>query len=301
MPKPDPDGSSGEAPSEGAPGWNSEDSAIRSSAARNASQPRPTSGHIKGLCLVILYEYPFNERIRAYLRLEYLFDRLFFFSRENDLRHHQIAVTTLFDILDATERTDVKTSVMQDIERQRSQLAALRQHPGVEQTALEDMLRDMELAAAALAGSGKTGQALRDNEWLVSLRGRLAVPGGASQVDMPSYHSWQHKSADVRFNDLRTWTQPLLPLHEGVKIALRLLRESGDRSEMIADQGAYQQMLGGKVYQLLRVWVSPELDAFPEISGNKYMVWIRFSRQEAEAKPQHTSHSVPFTMALCNA
>ena len=38
------------------------------------------------LTSVIVYEYPFNERIRAYLRLEYLFDRLFFFAREGDSR-----------------------------------------------------------------------------------------------------------------------------------------------------------------------------------------------------------------------
>lgn len=250
---------------------------------------------------MILYEYPFNERIRTYLRLEYLFDRLFFFSREEDLRHHQIAVATLFDILDATERTDVRTSVLQDVERQRTQLAGLRQHPEVDQAALERVLDEMSAAVAALSAGGKAGQSLRDNEWLVSLRGRLAVPGGASQVDMPSYHAWQNRPAQVRFDDLQNWMQPLIPLHEGVKIALRLVRESGERVNMVADQGAYQQMLGGKVYQLLRVWVAPDSDTFPEISGNKYMIWVRFSRQSAESKPQHTGESVPFQMALCNA
>ncbi|MRU32371.1 cell division protein ZapD, partial [Xylella fastidiosa subsp. multiplex] len=64
---------------------------------------------------VIVYEYPFNERIRAYLRLEYLFDRLFFFAREGDSRQHQVAVTSLFDLLDACERTDVKGAVLQDL------------------------------------------------------------------------------------------------------------------------------------------------------------------------------------------
>lgn len=250
---------------------------------------------------MILYEYPFNERVRAYLRLEYLFDRLFFFSRGEDLRHHQIAVATLFDILDACERTEVRTSVIQDVDRQRTQLLGLREHPAVDQAALESMLDEMASAIASLSAAGKAGQALRDNEWLVSLRGRLAVPGGGSQVDMPSYHAWQHKPAEKRFADLHSWTQSLVALHEGVDIALRIVRESGERLNMIAEQGAYQQMLGGKVYQLLRVWVSPELDVFPEISGNKYMVWVRFSHQSAEAKPQHTAESVRFRMALCNA
>jgi cell division protein ZapD len=247
---------------------------------------------------VILYEYPFNERIRAYLRLEYLFDRLFFFARPGDPKNHQIAVATIFDILDAVDRTDVKSSVLQDIERQRTQLVALRNHPGVAQDALEAMLRDMEKTSLALSTQGKTGQPLRENEWLVSLRGRLAVPGGATQIEMPSYHAWQRKSEEVRCADLQSWIAPLLPLHEGLTIGLRLLRESGRRGEAVAEQGAYQQMLGGKVYQLLRVWIDGETGVFPEISANKYMIWIRFSTQDGELKPQQVARDVRFEMSL---
>lgn len=249
---------------------------------------------------MILYEYPFNERVRAYLRLDYLFDRLFYFAREGDPRHHQIAVATLFDILDATERTDIKTAVLQDLERQRVALVALRDHPGVSQDALESMLGEMERTVGALAAQGRAGQSLRENEWLVSLRGRLAVPGGATQVDMPSYHAWQHKSEAGRCADLQHWTAPLRPLHEAVSTALRLLRESGRRTDIVAEQGAYQQMLAGKLFQLLRVWIDPAQGVFPEISANKYMIWIRFSSQDGDAKPQQVARDVGFQMSLCS-
>jgi len=250
---------------------------------------------------VILYEYPFNERIRTLLRLEYLFDRLFFFSRPGDARMHQVAVSTLFEILEATERTDAKAGILQDLERQRQVLMGLRDHPGVAQDALDSMLRDMERVAGALASQGKTGQALRENEWLVSLRGRLAVPGGATQVDMPSYFAWQNKPESVRCQDLQNWMTPLLPLYEGMAIALRLLRESGRSSDIVAEQGAYQQMMGGKVYQLLRVWIDEAQGVFPEISANKYMVWIRFSTQDGELKPQPAGRDIAFKLALCNS
>jgi len=249
---------------------------------------------------VILYEYPFNERIRAYLRLEYLFDRLFFFARPGDARNHQIAVATIFDILDAIERTDIKTSVLQDVERQRLQLAALRNHPGVAQDALESMLGEMESTSAALSAQGKAGQSLRENEWLTSLRGRLAVPGGASHIEMPSYHAWQNKPDEARCADLTGWIRPLRPLYEGVTIGLRLLRESARATDAVAQQGAFQQMLGGRTHQLLRVWVDPQLSVFPEISANKYMIWIRFSVQDGETKPQQVAREVPFRMSLSN-
>lgn len=248
---------------------------------------------------VILYEYPFNERIRAYLRLEYLFDRLFFLVRGDDMREHQIAVSSLFDILEVCERTDVKSSILHDLERQRATLAPLRGHPDVDQGALDAMLSEMERVAGALSAQGKTGQALRDNEWLASLRGRLTVAGGATQVEMPSFHAWQHKPAETRRADMKRWIEPLQALAEGLALALRILREAGARSPAIAEQGGYQQMLGGKPYQLLRVWVAPEQGVFPEISANKHMIWIRFATQDGELKPQSVSRDVSFDMSLC--
>jgi len=53
---------------------------------------------------VILYEYPFNERIRTYLRLEHLFDRMAeLVPRAHPLDHH-FAIQTIFEIMDVAAR-----------------------------------------------------------------------------------------------------------------------------------------------------------------------------------------------------
>ncbi|NYT51965.1 cell division protein ZapD, partial [Parapusillimonas granuli] len=187
------------------------------------------------------------------------------------------SVATLFDLLDICDRTDLRGAVLQDLERQRVSLGALRQHPGVDPQALDAMLAEIQAAAADLGGQGRIGQELRDNEWLASLRGRLAVPGGSSQVDMPSYFSWQIKPPEIRSHDLGQWIRPFLPLYKGLALILRVLRDSGDRADVTARQGAYQEMLSGKVFQLLRVWVDSALNIFPEMSANKYVIWERFA------------------------
>lgn len=234
------------------------------------------------------------------MRLESLFDRMMFFARPGDPKLHQVALSALFDLLDATERTDMKGSVLQDLERQRTVLIGLKDHPGVESKTLNAMLNEIERVAANLNAAGKTGQILRENEWLASLRGRLAVPGGGTQVDMPSFHAWQYRPEIERCADLQHWMSSLVPLQEGISIVLRLLRESGQAENAVAPQGAYQQMLAGKVYQLLRVWVEESACTFPEISANKYMVWIRFASQGGDQKPQAMTRDIPFKMALCS-
>jgi cell division protein ZapD len=248
---------------------------------------------------VILFEYPFNERIRALMRLESLLDRMIFFAKPGDARHHQVALAALFDLLDATERTDVKGSVLQDLERQRNVLASLKDHPSVDEKTLAAMLVELEKVAGNLNAVGKTGQELRANEWLSSLRGKLALPGGGTQVDMPSFHAWQYRTEAERCSDLARWMSTLMPLHAGISMVMRLLRETGQATDAVAPKGAFQQMLAGKTYQLLRVWVEESLGVFPEISANKYMVWIRYSAQDGEHRPHAVTHDVNFKMTLC--
>ncbi|MFN9951770.1 MAG: cell division protein ZapD, partial [bacterium] len=78
------------------------------------------------------------------------------------------------------------------------------------------------------------------------------------------------------------------------------LRESAHRSPQIAAQGSYQQMLQGRTYSLLQVRVAADVGAVPEISANKYMLWIRFTAADRDLKPKALERDVPFQLALCS-
>lgn len=247
-----------------------------------------------------LYEYPCNERIRTFLRVEALFDRLDYFAAGLEPPLHHVAVNTLFDLLDMTERTDLRGMALQDLERQRMVLSALREHPEVSAEMLDTMLAEIAKVMAELADQGRIAQSLRDNEWLTSLRGRLAVPGGSSQVDMPSFHGWQHQSVAKRQADIQRWSASFLPLANAIRLTLRILRGAGERVNKEAKQGAFQEMLEGKSFQLLRVWVDPKYEVFPEMSANKYVILVRFAQMDGEHKPVTIKQNIPFQLARCN-
>ncbi|AKM42431.1 cell division protein ZapD [Burkholderia contaminans] len=250
---------------------------------------------------MILYEYPFNERIRTLLRLEDLFERFAFFLAQEDPREHHVALTTLFEIAEVTGRADLKSDLMKELERQRQTLAPFRGNPGIEQNALEAVLGEIEQTLANLAQmQGKTGQHLVDNEWLASIRSRAVIPGGTCKFDLPSYYAWQQWPAEQRRQDIAKWILPMLPLRDAVTIVLRLARESGQASKVMAMQGSYQQMLSGRTYQLMQVRVPPELRVIPEASANKYMLWVRFTMQDGDVRPLAVDIDVPFHLTLCN-
>ena len=252
---------------------------------------------------LITYEYPLNERIRTLLRLEDLFERSRHFIARSDPHDHHVALLTLFEILEVASRADLKSDLLQELERQKQVLASFRNNPDIAQEALASVLRDIEQASAALFSmTGKIGQYLRENDWLMSIKQRTAIPGGACEFDLPSYHFWLHRPAEERTGQLAAWTGPLYPLRDGSAIILRILRESGRAQQHSANQGMFQQMLGGKTAQMLRVRLDPALACVPEISANKYVLNIRFIAQNGEEpRSQRTAESnIPFELTFCN-
>ncbi len=250
---------------------------------------------------MILYEYPLNERVRTLLRLEDLFDRLEFFARRDHALDHHVALTTLFDVADITARADLKSDLLQELDRQRQTLTGFRSVPGVSLDALERVLAQIDAAWNGLnAATGKTGQHLRDNEWLMSIRSRTIIAGGACEFDLPSYYAWQNRPADERRRDIAGWTAPFGPFIDSLGIVLKLLRESAQRSMLTASNGSFQQPLGGKTYQMVQVRLDPQTGAIPEISANKYLLWIRFTTQGGDLRPRAFEGNVDFELALCN-
>jgi cell division protein ZapD len=248
----------------------------------------------------ILYEYPFSERLRTLLRLEDLFDKLEYFVGQTHPHCHHTALLTLFEILEVTSRADLKSDLLQELERHKQTLLALRNNPQVSETALATVLGELEHAQYALnATPGKAGQQLRDNEWLTSIRSRAGIPGGTCEFDLPSYHAWLMRDAEARAQDLQTWIRPMQQFNLGLSIVLRLLRETAQRSQQVAAQGSFQQMLQGRSYSLLQVRVAADLGAIPEISANKYMLWIRFTAADRDLKPRAIDRDVPFNLSLC--
>jgi cell division protein ZapD len=253
---------------------------------------------------LVLYEYPFNESIRTMLRLEHLFERLGeLISRDTPVDHH-FALATIFEVMDVASRADLKSDLLKELERHRGQLQSYRGHPGISESVLNAVISRVERAFSGLnALQGKAGQALAGNEWLMSIRSRINIPGGTCEFDLPAYYAWQQHAPEKRRSDLQGWMGTLTPLAEALQVLLGLLRDSGTPQRMVAPGGQYQQSLQnlpqGKVYQLMRVRVDPTLGLVPEISGHRLLVSVRFMKPDAEGRLRGASADTTFELSLC--
>ena len=250
---------------------------------------------------MITYEYPLNERVRTLLRLEDLYDRVSFFLGVEDANGHHACLTGMFEILEVASRADLKSDLLQELDRQKTFLEALRTNPAISEDKLNSVLREIEVAFANLhATSGKTGQSLRENEWLMAIKQRVGIPGGTSEFDLPSFHHWLHHPVARRRADLESWLKPLLPIHAALSIVLRVLRESGRTVSLIAFQGVYQQTPAERPAQMLRLSLADELACVPEISANKYALNIRFLGVSGMDRGSVFDRDVEFELMFCN-
>ncbi len=250
---------------------------------------------------MITYEYPLNERIRTLLRLEDLFEKTLRFSHGTEGYEHHTALVTLFEILEVAGRADLKVDLVQELERQRQILVSFRNNPDISEDALAGALYEIEQASSALlAMAGKIGQYLRENEWLMNIRSRAAIPGGVCEFDLPSYHFWLNRSVEERQHDLGTWIGPMMPIREGLAIVLRLLRSSGRPEHLLARRGQYQMMMGSRTAQMLRLQMQRSETLVPEISANKYALNIRFVGAESVVRARQSEADVAFDLTFCN-
>ena len=69
-----------------------------------------------------------------------LFDRVDFFIAQDSQLDHQTALVSMFEILEVTSRGDLKSDLLQELDRQRLFLEALRNNPAISEQKLNENL-----------------------------------------------------------------------------------------------------------------------------------------------------------------
>lgn len=252
---------------------------------------------------MILYEYPFNERIRTWLRLERLFDRFAQLQARSEAIDHHFALVTLFEILDVAGRPDLKPETMRDLDKQIQLLNSYRGNPIISESVLEQTLQELQTCFGQLEQmDGKIGHTLLEKDWLTAIRSRISIPGGTCEFDLPAYHAWQHLPAEERQNDLHQWMAELQPLGNSIKLLLHMLRGSGQAQKNTAKQGHFQQNLPqGRTFQLLRLKIPLAAQAVPEISANRLIVTVRMMQQnmQGQGAASQKTNDIDFELSLC--
>ncbi|MGE0370475.1 MAG: cell division protein ZapD [Gammaproteobacteria bacterium] len=250
---------------------------------------------------IITYEQPLNERIRTFLRLEFLFQQA-----NHGLQHRspwdtRASLTNLIEILNVFGRTDLKTEVIKELERLTAILSRLEANPDVDAAKLNVIMDKIDLLVDRLHSyQGQVGQELKDNEFLTAIKQRSSIPGGTCDFDLPVYHYWLKHAAEERDTQMRRWLSAFDTFRTAIDLVLKLVRESATTTNETASSGFYQQSLDtGTSYQLIRVSLPVDVASFAEISGGKHRFTVRFMEMNGFDRPFQTNRDVTFMLNCC--
>ena len=132
------------------------------------------------------------------------------------------------------------------------------------------------------------------------MRTRQSLPGGTCEFDLPMLHHWLAQPAAARRAELQAWEDTMTPTRDAIAIVLGMLRSAVQTDgEVTAHGGVHQLPLTGRNVLLARLWLPVGDDLIPEVSANKYMLWIRFSRPDAQRRLHASTEDITFRLALC--
>jgi len=249
----------------------------------------------------LTFEHPLNERVRIFLRLEHLFEKVAYFQPEDSTWATRAAVEGLLDVAALTSRSDIKTELLKELDRNRATLTRIRRQPGVDEETLDNILNDLQSAAVGLRTlNGQLGQPMREDEFLKSVTQRNAIPGGTCSFDLPQLHHWLTQPVEIRQLHISRWMKGMEPVHSAIALVLSLARTSAAPRKVTAREGFFQEALDTQApAQLVRVTLNDVDALFPEISGHKNRFSIRFMQYSELKRPTQFREDLDFTLTCC--
>ncbi|NIL94536.1 MAG: cell division protein ZapD [Woeseiaceae bacterium] len=248
------------------------------------------------------YEQPVSERMRTFMRLEFLYRQMLYNCELETDWSTRATIGGLLEILAILSRGDVRSEVHKELDHQLDLLQRFQSQPGVDKRRLETLVHNLIQSRTDVDGIG-TGylQTLKQSDFLNAIKNRSTIPGGTCEFDLPEYSHWLRQSHGRRQQDLEMWIGAIRPLCDAVLEALWLIRESGQPVDKVAINGMYQHNMQKDAHcRLLRVTLPAESTLYPEISGSQHRFTVRFLEwSTVDSRAVQTGHDVPFQLSIC--
>lgn len=249
-----------------------------------------------------VYEFPLNERIRIFMRLEQLFQQLEHFMIGGAIFDKRAAISSLLDILNICSRNDIRYEALKELGRQAKTLKDLASNEGIDPDQLIGVINQVEgISNILYKTKGRIGSKVMESDLFQSILQRSTIPGGTCSFDLPEFHYWLEQDIQTQRQDIDQWTQPFITIRKALELTLKFIRQSNQPTQEVAKGGFYQLSLDqSKPFQLLRIIIDHSYPCFAETSGGKHRFTIRFmNKPPGKQRSTQTGENIPFLLTRC--
>ena len=179
-----------------------------------------------------IFEQPLNERMRTFLRLDFLYNQALYHNEMQSQWGSRAAMASLLDMLAIATRGDVRSDVLKELERHLAQLNEFQSKPGVDSARLRT--RDVATCCACAPTWSPAARptcshcAIRNSSPPSSIAAPFpAAPANSTCRITSSGSTRRPMRARDSFND---WLAMLRPLCDAIAELLWLTRQKGGRA-----------------------------------------------------------------------
>ncbi len=251
---------------------------------------------------VLVFEQPLNERMRTFLRLDFLYNQALHHNEMASSWGSRAAMASLIEILAITMRGDVRSDVLKELESHLATLNEFQSRPGVDTQRRKMLVSNLVRLRTDLMSAGSASlQPLRDSEFLNAIKLRSAIPGGTCEFDLPDYYFWLAQPDDTRMRTFSQWLGLLRPMCDAIAELIWLTRQNGRTRQEVAVGGTFNITFEREnPLQLLRISLPASAGLYPEISGSHHRCSIRFLAWHGiTTRPTQAQSDVPFVLSCC--
>lgn len=244
----------------------------------------------------VIFEHPLNEKMRTWLRIEFLIKQL----EDNKIVNTTNALLffhSLSELLDIVERNDIRGDLLKDLDEQKQKLSAWLNVSGVDSTLLETLLAQLNDIKNQLNKNAKIGQSLKEDRFVSAVRKRLTIPGGCCSFDLPAFYLWLQQPQEYRDTHVTIWRDSFLTLYQAISTLMQLIRQSSHFKPFSCNNNFHQNCT--EVTSLLRIRLPLANSLYPQVSGNAARYAIRFVYLESSLIDKIDTSCVEFELATC--
>ncbi len=246
--------------------------------------------------LITVYEEPVHERIRKFIKLELLFNKIIYFKDKDYKYENYSALATFSELYEILVRSDIKSELIRELENQNTIFTKIKDMPGADNQKLTSILEKQEMLLKLLYEVSSNYLDYLEHDILF----KEINKNYHSKLNPTSIEFWLSRDIAFRNDQIQKWLEPILFIKKSIDFILEIIRKSGKPEDRLAEKGFFIEKINqNRSMLLLRITLTSDLYYFPKISLGKQRINIMFMTKDDQNNFIQYQEDVSFLLTLC--
>ena len=248
---------------------------------------------------VSLYEEPVQEKIRKFIKIEFLLNKIYYFKGKENRNDNYVALLSLCELYEILSRSDIKSELIREVENHNSYFLKIKDIPetGADKDKLNSVIEKQNILLQLIHGVEPNYLDYLEHDVLF----KTIVKNCFTQLQPASVEFWLSRDILNRETQIDLWLEPLQFIKRAIDFILEVIRKSGKFEDRMAEKGFFIEKLDPKKNILLiRVTLTSDLYYYPQLSVGKQRLTIMFMSKDDKNNLIPYQEDVSFILTTCS-